>query len=93
VLAHSESQLQTTPQTNGAARAARPAPRTDTPYVRGRTEFDSVFGDLAKGKRNWQLIAFASLTVAFVLAGGIVALGAVQQNEERNSRAPRTGRE
>jgi type IV secretion system protein TrbF len=74
VLAHSESQLHTTVQTNGAGRPALAAPRTDAPYLRGRAEFDSVFGDLAKGKRNWQLIAFASLTVAFILAGGIVAL-------------------
>src|SRR3979409_1904430 len=30
-------------------------------YIRGRAEFASVFGDLAKGKRNWQLAAFGAL--------------------------------
>ena len=29
----------------------------DSVYVQGRAEFASVFGDLAKGKRNWQLAA------------------------------------
>ena len=46
--------------------------RTDLPYVRGRAEFDSVFGDLAKGKRNWQLAAFAALGLAFVLGAGLI---------------------
>lgn len=48
---------------------------TTTPertFVTARTEFQNVFGDLAKGKRNWQLIAFGLLAalglvlVAFV---------------------------
>ena len=41
---------------------------SEPPYVRGRAEFASVFGDLAKGKRNWQLAAFGALGIAGVLA-------------------------
>jgi type IV secretion system protein VirB5 len=52
----------------------RPSPSADLPYLRGRAEFDSVFADLAKGKRNWQLVAFGALAVAGVLAGGLVTL-------------------
>lgn len=48
--------------------------RTDSAYLRGRAEFDSVFGDLARGKRNWQLAAFTALGIAFALASGLVAL-------------------
>ena len=33
-----------------------------------------MFGDLARGKRNWQLAAFIALGVAFALAGGLVTL-------------------
>ena len=46
----------------------------DTAYLRGRAEFDSRFGDLAKGKRNWQLAAFGALILAGVLAVGLVML-------------------
>ena len=53
--------------------------RPDLPYMRGRAEFDSVFGDLAKGKRNWQIAAFASLGIAFVLAAGIVSIAATSR--------------
>jgi type IV secretion system protein VirB5 len=51
-----------------------PTNESDASYVRGRSEFDSVFGDLAKGKRNWQLVAFAALGIGFVLAGGLISL-------------------
>jgi type IV secretory pathway TrbF-like protein len=37
-------------------------------WVDGRAEFHSVFSDLARGKRNWQLIAFGLLAVAGYLA-------------------------
>ena len=46
----------------------------DNPFLRGRAEFDSVFADLAKGKRNWQLVAFGAVAVAAVLAVGLVTL-------------------
>lgn len=58
------------------------APPSDPPtasnpaaaHLRGRAEFDSVFGDLAKGKRNWQLAAFGALVVAAILGVGLVML-------------------
>lgn len=49
-----------------------PAPTGDLPYLRGRREFESVFTDVAKAKRNWQLVAFGATAVALVLA---VSLG------------------
>lgn len=49
------------------------APRgVDARVLRGRAEFDSVFGDLAKGKRNWQLAFFGLLGVTLLLAIGLV---------------------
>jgi len=39
------------------------------PYLAARREFESVFGDLAKGKRNWQLMSFALA----VLLGAVLA--------------------
>lgn len=47
---------------------------TETPYLRGRAEFLSVFEDLAKAKRNWQLAALGALAVAVILALGYVRL-------------------
>jgi type IV secretion system protein VirB5 len=44
-------------------------PRERNPYLAARHEFVSTFGDLAKGKRNWQLVAFGLL----VLLGGVLA--------------------
>lgn len=51
-----------------------PPANSDLPYLRGRAEFYSVFGDLAQGKRNWQLAAFGAIGVAGVLAIGLVTL-------------------
>ena len=50
------------------------APGIDARVLRGRAEFDSVFGDLAKGKRNWQLAFFGLLGVTGVLTVGLVTL-------------------
>ena len=36
-------------------------PTEPNPYLAARAEFTSVFGDLARGKRNWQLAAFGLL--------------------------------
>ncbi|HYM97071.1 MAG TPA: VirB8/TrbF family protein [Candidatus Sulfotelmatobacter sp.] len=58
----------------GTAVAPRSVQTEDSPYVRGRAEFDSVFGDLARGKRNWQLVAFGTTAVAGVLAVGLVTV-------------------
>ncbi len=37
--------------------------RSSNPYLAAREEFISTFGDLARGKRNWQLCAFALLAL------------------------------
>lgn len=58
--------------TTGAGSAGRGS--VDARVLRGRAEFDSVFGDLAKGKRNWQLAFFGLLGVSGVMASGLVAL-------------------
>ncbi len=53
-------------------RATGPAAPADSPFLAARTEFTNAFGDLARGKRNWQLMAFglggllALVTVAYV---------------------------
>jgi type IV secretory pathway TrbF-like protein len=41
---------------------SRPA-RSANPYLAAREEFVSTFGDLARGKRNWQLAAFGLLAL------------------------------
>jgi type IV secretion system protein VirB5 len=44
----------------------------DERVLRGRAEFHSVFSDLAKGKRNWQLAAFGLLGTTVILSIGLV---------------------
>ena len=57
------------------SRSAGPEKRSvDERVVRGRAEFQSMFSDLAKGKRNWQLACFGLLGVTMVLAVGLVTL-------------------
>lgn len=41
------------------AGTAPPASPDSNPFVAARNEFANAFGDLAKGKRNWQLVAFS----------------------------------
>src|SRR2546429_9459868 len=41
------------------AESAPPAHPDGNPFLAARHEFMNAFGDLAKGKRNWQLIAYA----------------------------------
>jgi len=43
-------------------------------HVRGRAEFQSVFGAAERAKRNWQLVAFGCLGVSGLLAGGLVTI-------------------
>src|SRR5215208_266813 len=69
------------PNRNGSSAAAStPAPGeishppAENPFLRGRAEFDSVFADLARGKRNWQLVAFGAVSVAGILSVGLVTL-------------------
>ena len=52
-------------------RAAEP-----NPYLAARREFESVFGDLAKGKRNWQLAAFALLVLLAAVLTAYIRQGA-----------------
>ena len=53
------------------------APGTN-PWVdavaRGRVEFAGAFGDLARARRNWQLVAFGALGIAAVMSVGFVTL-------------------
>jgi type IV secretion system protein VirB5 len=49
-------------------------PPSVPPHLRGRTEFESVFGSLARAKRNWQIVAFGCLGVSALLAGGLVTV-------------------
>lgn len=58
----------------GHSAAVSALPTAVPPHLRGRAEFDSVFGDLAKGKRNWQLVAFGALGLSGLLAAGLVTL-------------------
>ena len=42
--------------------------------LRGRYEFHRAFSSLAKGKRNWQLVAFTSLALLALAVAGLVGL-------------------
>ena len=47
----------------------------ETPAVlQGRYEFTRAFSDLARGKRNWQLVAFASLALLALSLVGLVGV-------------------
>src|SRR3989440_7901633 len=54
------------------AESAPPAHPDGNPFVAARHEFMNAFGDLAQGKRNWQVIAYALagllalVTIAYV---------------------------
>ena len=48
------------PASDGAGTAPTPTPEGNS-FVAARHEFMNAFGDLAMGKRNWQLVAFALL--------------------------------
>lgn len=75
VFRHSSRNGKRDPDGINADRAVSGGSRSpDSPYLRGRAEFDSVFSDLAKGKRNWQLIAFGAIGVSAVLAIGLTTL-------------------
>ena len=59
------------------AAPSAPAPSVN-PWVdavaHGRREWAGAFGDLAKSRRNWQLVAFGALAIACVESTGLVAL-------------------
>ncbi|MCY4674147.1 MAG: VirB8/TrbF family protein [Bacteroidetes bacterium] len=44
------------------------------PYLDGRYAFERLFGDLARGKRSWQSVAFIALLLNLVLTVGYVYL-------------------
>ena len=48
--------------------------RSANPYLAAREEFISTFGDLARGKRNWQLCAFALLALLALLLAAYLRL-------------------
>ncbi|HEY4129406.1 MAG TPA: type IV secretion system protein [Gemmatimonadaceae bacterium] len=55
-------------QTNGHSAAASEPARQNAIVENARHEFKSVFGDLARGKRNWQVAAFILGAVAILEA-------------------------
>ena len=46
-------------QPSGESDGSTSTATADSPFLAARTEFTNAFGDLARGKRNWQLIAFS----------------------------------
>jgi type IV secretion system protein VirB5 len=48
--------------------------RTEPHWVAGRDEFTHAFGDLARGKRNWQLVAYWALAAVTLLGLAYVRL-------------------
>ncbi len=66
-----EGHLGRSADSDGAGTAPPAAPEVN-PFVAARTEFMNAFGDLAKGKRSWQLMAFSLaglltlVTIAYV---------------------------
>jgi type IV secretory pathway TrbF-like protein len=48
----------------------------DNPILAGRSAFAGAFGDLAKGKRNWQLVAFGLLGLFGIVLVAFVRLAA-----------------
>jgi type IV secretory pathway TrbF-like protein len=57
-------------------RHARGGSQAANPILDGRGAFAGAFGDLARGKRNWQLAAFALLGLHAVVLVGFVRLAA-----------------
>ena len=47
-----------------------------SPFLAARREFSNAFGDLAKGKRNWQVVAFSLLGLLAVVTIAYVRLAA-----------------
>jgi type IV secretion system protein TrbF len=50
------------------AESAAPERADGNPFLAARTEFMNAFGDLAKGKRNWQLTAYGLMGVLALVA-------------------------
>ena len=59
------------------AHDGRPAPgRQANHIIAARDEFANAFGDLARGKRNWQLMAFALVGLLAMVTLAYVRLAA-----------------
>jgi type IV secretion system protein TrbF len=50
------------------AESASPGRTDGNPFLAARTEFMNAFGDLAKGKRNWQLTAYGLMGLLALVA-------------------------
>ncbi len=61
-----------------SSRTAAPS-RPDTRLIEARNEFANAFGDLARGKRNWQLVAFWALGALSMLGVAYVRLAATSR--------------
>lgn len=46
----------------------------ESPYLAGRAAFSGAFADLARGKRNWQLVAYALLALLCGVTAGYLKL-------------------
>ena len=51
-----------------------PRPTEDPAVLEGRYEFTRTFSDLARGKRNWQIVAFSSLALLALAVVGVVGM-------------------
>ena len=49
------------------------------PYLKGRYEFEQVFGDLARRRRTWQIVAVLALMLNLVLTVGFAGLVRMQK--------------
>ena len=66
--------------------------KTPPDVARGRYEFARQFSDLAKGKRNWQLVAFGSLALLALAVVGLVTLALQSRVVPYVVEVDRTGR-
>jgi type IV secretion system protein TrbF len=62
------------PGRDGTRPGATVARTAEPPWVAGRREFAGAFADLARGKRNWQLVAFGLLGLLAVVTLAYVRL-------------------
>jgi type IV secretion system protein TrbF len=61
-------------RTAPAAASAADSARRDSPYLAGRDAFSGAFGDLARARRNWQLVAFGLLALELLTLSGLLRL-------------------
>jgi type IV secretory pathway TrbF-like protein len=62
------------PQADPRPPNERVVSNVDGRALQGRAEFQSMFSDLARGKRNWQLASFALLGLTLIMSTGLVTL-------------------